>query len=112
MGIRRIGPTISRVVDARAVKPVLKTADPFYLTPQYRAWREDIISRAGRRCEEIDPRTGQRCMKAEPQHRMFADHVIEVTDGGAPFDLANGRCLCGSHHTQKTARARAERLGL
>jgi 5-methylcytosine-specific restriction enzyme A len=40
---------------------------------------------------------------------MFADHVVELRDGGSPFDLANGRCLCGAHHTRKTNEARAKR---
>jgi 5-methylcytosine-specific restriction protein A len=108
--IARIKPTIGRVIDARAVKPEAKRADPFYLTPEYRAWREVVIARAGRRCEAIDERTGRRCPKAEPRHRMFADHIKEVRDGGAPYDPTNGRCLCGSHHTRKTAQARADRL--
>lgn len=108
--MRKIGSLISNRFDARAIKPEPKRADPFYLTPEYRAWRETVISRAGRRCEDIDQRTGSRCTKAEPSHRMFADHVIEVKDGGAPYDPANGKCLCGSHHTFKTAQARADRL--
>lgn len=97
-----------RVFDARAVKPELKTVDPFYLTPEYKKWRETVIARAGRRCEDVDG--DERCPKAEPQHRMFADHIKERRDGGAPFDPANGKCRCGSHHTLKTANERAKRL--
>jgi hypothetical protein len=41
---------------------------------------------------------------------MFADHIREIGDGGAPFDLANGQCLCGAHHTRKTTATRAKRL--
>lgn len=41
---------------------------------------------------------------------MFADHVVEVKDGGAKLDPANGQCLCGSCHTRKTAAARKRRL--
>ena len=92
--MRKIGSLITRRVDARAVKPEAKTADPFYLSPEYRAWREAVIARAGRRCEDKDQRTGQRCAKAEPRHRMFADHVVEAKDGGAKYDPANGMCLC------------------
>jgi hypothetical protein len=40
---------------------------------------------------------------------MFADHIVELNDGGAPFDVANGQCLCGAHHTAKTADARGAR---
>jgi 5-methylcytosine-specific restriction protein A len=108
--MRKIGSLITRRFDARAVQPEAKKADPFYLSPEYRAWREAVIARAGRRCQDTDERTGHRCSKAEPRHRMFADHVVEVKDGGARYDIANGRCLCGSHHTIKTAAARAARL--
>ena len=109
--MRKIKPLIGRTIDARAVKPEPKRADPFYLSPEYRAWREIVTARAGRRCEDIDDRTGQRCTKAEPQHRMFADHIVEVKDDGARYDPANGRCRCGSHHTFKTMKERAARLG-
>jgi uncharacterized protein YfaQ (DUF2300 family) len=50
---------------------------------------------------------GQPCGRKEP--RMFADHVVEIRDGGAPFDTANGQCLCGSHHTLKTNAERDKR---
>jgi 5-methylcytosine-specific restriction protein A len=40
---------------------------------------------------------------------MFADHIEELQDDGDPFDVANGQCLCGSHHTLKTAAVRARR---
>jgi hypothetical protein len=42
---------------------------------------------------------------------MFADHIVELKDGGAAFDVANGQCLCGSHHTLKTNAERARRMG-
>lgn len=105
--MRKLPPAI-RSFDSRVIKPAAKKADPFYLTPEYREWREAVISRAGGRCEAVDH--GMRCRKAQPHHRMFADHVHEVSDGGAKYDVANGRCLCGSHHTFKTTKTRADRL--
>ena len=36
--------------------------------------------------------------------------VLFEEDGGAPFDVMNGRALCGSCHTRKTAAARARRM--
>lgn len=110
MALKRIKPLIGSF-DGRALKPEPKRTDPLYLSPEYRAWRETVIARAGRQCEAKDERTARRCAKAEPHHRMFADHKIEVKDGGAPFDPANGQCFCGRHHTIKTAEARARRLG-
>jgi hypothetical protein len=105
----RLGTMTSRLqtFDARRVKPPPKAAASVYGSPEYRAWREAVIARAGRRCEATD--NGRRCRKAEPRSRMFADHKRELSDGGAPFDPQNGQCLCGAHHTAKTAKARAAR---
>lgn len=97
-----------KAIDARSVPMPSKTVDQFYLTPEYQRWREAVISRAGRRCQASDG--GLRCTKAEPSHRMFADHIKERRDNGEPYDIANGQCLCGHHHTIKTSLARAERM--
>jgi len=88
-------------LDLRTAQPPPKEADPHYLSPEHRAWREAVVKRAGGRCQWPG------CGRAE--RRMFADHIKELRDGGAPLDLANGQCLCGGHHTLKTARARAAR---
>jgi 5-methylcytosine-specific restriction enzyme A len=79
-----------------------KSADPFYSSAEHRAWRELVISRAGGVCEWPG------CSRREP--RMFADHIVERKDGGADLDPRNGQCLCGRHHTMKTAQARGERF--
>jgi 5-methylcytosine-specific restriction protein A len=92
------------------ITPESKRADSFLASADYRLWRSLVVSRAGGRCEWIDG--GQRCGKSLPQHRMFADHIEERTDSpGRSLDPANGMCLCGQHHTLKTARARARRVG-
>ena len=53
----------------------------------------------------------QRCAKAAPLHRMFADHKKERQDApDAELDPANGWCLCGAHHSLKTAQEREKRL--
>ena len=94
--------------DHRTIKQERKRADPFYHSAAHEAFRHAVLSRAGHRCEWIED--GKRCEKAAPQHRLFADHIKERRDGGDPHDPNNGMCLCGSHHTIKTARARARRL--
>ena len=105
-------PALVRTLDTRIVKPPpsrptfgqrFKTRDPFYATPEFRAWRAKVIARAGGRCEVVT--YGYRCTKAQPAHRMFADHIVEIKDGGAPLDPNNGQCLCGPHHLIKTAQA-------
>ena len=93
--------------DGRRVKAPAKTAATIYQSPEFRAWRETVITRAAGQCEAVN--NGARCRKAQPRHRMFADHKIELTDGGAPFDPDNGQCLCGAHHSAKTFAARAGR---
>ncbi|MEI9995108.1 MAG: HNH endonuclease signature motif containing protein [Rhizomicrobium sp.] len=106
--LRMIGARIG-TLDSRTAKPPPKEAERHYLTPEHRTWSDQVIGRAGGRCEDIDERTGLRCTKAQPDHRVFADHIVERRDGGQPFDLKNGQCLCGSHHGKKTAIARARR---
>lgn len=93
--------------DGRTVKPEPKRVDPHYTSDAHKSWRDEVVRRAGARCERID--NGVRCTKAAPQHRMFANHVIERRDGGNPYDPANGECLCGSHHTKFTMQQRAKR---
>jgi 5-methylcytosine-specific restriction protein A len=98
-----IGPRIP-LFDARAVKPPPKKAAAIYHTSEYAVWREAVIANAGGMCQWPG------CGRAE--QRMYADHIIELEDGGARFDVNNGQCLCGSHHTRKTLDARARRHGL
>ena len=100
---------LARTFASRAVEPQAKTVDAIYKMPAFNAWRRFIVARAGYRCEAID--SGLRCRKAAPDHRLYADHVIELQDGGSPFDPSNGQCLCASHHEIKTMRERAKRFG-
>ena len=108
--MRNLGPLVP-TADLRKVRPAAKTVDPFYLTDEYRAWRSGVIRRAGGRCQWVDH--GIRCEKSEGTgDRMFADHVRERKDDYlSAFDPFNGMCLCGSHHSLKTAHERAKRNG-
>lgn len=81
-----------------------KTAEPIYSTAEYARWRAAVIARAGGKCQ--DPTCAARHY---PGQRLFADHIKELRDGGAPFDVANGIARCGSSHTRKTADERAKR---
>jgi 5-methylcytosine-specific restriction enzyme A len=104
--LRTIGPLVRPL--APLVRPPPRQINSVYNTPEFQAWRARVVKRAGYQCEAIVD--GQRCSKATPHHRIYADHIIELSDGGAPFDVNNGRCLCATHHTRKTAAARARRL--
>lgn len=101
-------PPLARRFANGVVKPETKWTDPFYLTGAYRAWRRFIVARAGYQCQAIDD--GMRCTKTWPEHKLIADHIRERVDGGSDFDPANGVCLCFSHHSIKTMKARAERM--
>lgn len=91
-------------IDTRIAPPAPKTVDPIYSTARYRRWRQAVIERAGGRCQDPTCKDPTRVGMT-----LFADHIIELRDGGQPFDLANGMARCGSCHTSKTGRARGER---
>lgn len=101
--LHAIGPRIA-AIDVRSARPSPKTVDPFYLTPEYQAWRAEVIRRSGGRCQDALCRSPWR-----RGIRLFADHIVEIKDGGAPLDPDNGMTRCGSCHTRKTIEVRAER---
>ena len=105
--LRTLAPLV-RTLNTSTTKLPPRRIDPVYSTPEFQRWRAHVVQRAGYRCEAID--NGYRCSEARPDHRVYADHIIELRDGGAPFDLNNGRCLCASHHELKTMAARTKRL--
>lgn len=79
-----------------------KESAPYYRSAEHQAWRALVIRRARARCEWPG------CGRAAG--RMFADHIVELRDGGSAADPANGQCLCGAHHTLKTNQERAKRM--
>lgn len=97
-----IRPTI-RTLDQRTAKEPVKVKAQFYDTPEYRAWRAAVIARAGGRCQ--DP-----ACRAQVGGKLYADHIVELRDGGAPLDLANGMARCASCHGAKTLAERAKRM--
>lgn len=103
--IRCIRTTI-KAIDTRTCRPPPKKADAELLTPEHRRWAEEVKRRAGYQCEWVD--NGKRCEVRAPA-RLFADHPVERRDGGS-LTGQEGRCYCGSHHTRKTAAARAARM--
>ena len=103
--IRCLPPRVP-AADLRRAPPPPQTADSHYRTPEHVAWAAAVIARAAGRCQGTYQ--GRPC--ARRNVRLFADHIRELRDGGAPLDLANGQALCGSCHTAKTNRARAARM--
>lgn len=93
-------------LDTRTARPAPKVADAELLTPEHRAWAYEVKKRAGWKCQA----PGCTAHGRRGGVRLYADHIVERRDGGAPLDPANGQALCGRHHSEKTARARAARM--
>jgi len=86
--------------------PLPKVADPHYQSKEHEEWALKIKRRAGWRCEVVEH--NRRCPNAAPEHRMYADHIDELKDGGDA--LGAGMCVCASHHTKKTIAERNRRM--
>lgn len=98
--MKTIGQRVASTARQRvAVQP--KTPDPHYLTPEHAAWRAAVLRNARFACEQC----GLKGVK------LYADHIVEIRDGGSKTDPANGQALCASCHARKTARERARRHG-
>ncbi len=103
--LRMMAPAL-RSMETRSISVARKAAEPFYLSPAWRALMVSIIAKRGRRCE--DPHCDGRTHK--PGMRVFGDHIIELRDGGAPLDPSNVMLRCGASHTRKTLAARGVRM--
>ena len=89
--------------DLRLAPAAPKVPDDFYRSRAWREARELCLALHSFRCVECPP-------EASRPRRLFVDHRVEIKDGGAPLDQSNLRPLCGSHHTIKTVRTRADRF--
>jgi len=101
-------PVAAKITSLVTLPPKVKA--PIYNSPEFRRWRAAVLAMANGQCQAIID--GYRCTNATPNHRMYADHIIELTDGGAPFDIRNGQCLCYPCHVFKTLAARKQRYGI
>ncbi len=102
--LRSLPPRLGRAPSRFPRQP--KRAAEHYGTPEHKAWAADAMNRAGYRCEdpdhdEIHPRSGV---------KLYADHVVELVDGGGPLDPNNAMARCARCHGRKTAAERAKRL--
>ncbi|CAO4140422.1 hypothetical protein GPNCGGLF_LOCUS892 [Methylorubrum aminovorans] len=93
-------------LDTRTARPVQKVADPELLTPEHKAWREEVLKRAGWMCQAA----GCTAHGRRGGVQLYADHIVERRDGGVPLSPTDEQALCAKHHSEKTARARAARI--
>jgi 5-methylcytosine-specific restriction protein A len=106
--LRLLSPLVRTTNTATTPLPPKVKAE-VYTTPDYRLWRTLVVTRAGGRCEYVDHH-GHRCSRSWPDYRMYADHIVEIKDGGSVLDVSNGQCLCRSHHLIKTIQVNKNRL--
>src|SRR5262249_39350159 len=81
------------------------SAHPLYGSREWRLLANRIKRERGNRCEDPEhwpghPRTGV---------RIYADHVVELSDGGAALDERNILLRCPRCHSRKTMIERAKR---
>lgn len=86
---------------AARVQSLPKVAESIYVSPEWRALMGRIFAKRGRFCQD--------CGAGGKGVRLYGDHVIELKDGGEPFDEENVRIRCAPCHGRKTAGARKAR---
>lgn len=100
MGKLRCLPSKLGSIGPRVSAPTKKATDPHYGTQAHKDWAADVVRRAGFSCEDC----GAKGVK------LYADHIREISDGGAALDPMNGCARCARCHGKKTAAERVKRL--
>lgn len=109
MRLRTLTPRLAEA-ELRRVLPEEKTAESFYTSPAWLGLLDELY------IERFGGKHLARCEDPECRHphrrgiRLFGDHIKERRDGGADLDKKNILFRCGSCHSRKTQRVRAERL--
>lgn len=98
--LRRLQPRIS-TLNTSVVRTLPRKTESVYSTQMWRDARTQALKRARYTCSALGC-SRNRC-------RLFVDHIIELRDGGAPYEQSNLQVLCGEHHTLKTNAVRAVR---
>ncbi|MGJ8529827.1 HNH endonuclease signature motif containing protein [Maritalea sp.] len=88
----------SLAVLAPRIKAPPKIADGIYTSPR---WRKFIAA--------IKRERGRFCQRCGGTNRVIGDHIVEIKDGGAPFEQSNIELLCQPCHNRKTAIMKARR---
>lgn len=62
--------------------------------PEHYRWRKAVLTRDKGVCQIRGPHCTHRATEA--------DHIINIAEGGAEFDIDNGRAACAPCHAEKT----------
>lgn len=84
-----------------------KETEPFYLSKEWKSFRNQLIKERGWRCQDPKCETPQ-----GPWKQIYGHHLVEIKDGGATFDRGNVMLVCGRCHGRVTIANRAKRAGL
>jgi 5-methylcytosine-specific restriction enzyme A len=96
MGLRMLRPRLA-TLDLRRVRPPAKVTLSYYGSKQHKEWARAVIARANHRCEDCGA-----------GGKLYADHQVELVDGGNP--QGRGVARCAACHTTKTNIERAKRI--
>jgi predicted kinase len=105
----RMAPRRLEVSDSRRIQQIdtarkEKKVDSFYVSAQWKAFRETLRFERGWIC--YDPK----CETPNgPWKMIYGHHVVELADGGAPLDRRNVMLVCGVCHGRLTAENKAKR---
>jgi 5-methylcytosine-specific restriction protein A len=91
---------------SQRLAPRPKTAAPVYSSPEWRALIANIIRERGRRCEDPKCQSPNRALG----QKIYGDHIIELSDGGALLDPCNVLLRCAPCHGKKTTTERNKRM--
>lgn len=94
-----ISPPRHRAASSRPYARPQKTTDPIYGTKDWKITRQIVLERDGRQCRDETCKTPNRGLGGY----LEVDHIIELSDGGDPFDPANCLTRCRTCHRRKTA---------
>jgi 5-methylcytosine-specific restriction protein A len=86
--------------------PRTKQISDVYHSKPWVELRATIIKQRGRRCEDANCTTPNR----GEGRQIYADHVVELQDGGTLLDPNNVLLRCAPCHTRKTLAERAKRM--
>ena len=83
--------------------PAARERESFYRSKRWKRVRQKVIERDRYQCQEPS------CRRLAPSRDLHADHIVEIADGGKPYDMDNLRTLCRGCHTSKSLRERHQR---
>ena len=84
-----------------------KRAESFYLSKEWKSFRNLLIRERGWCCEDPKCETPN-----GPWKQIYGDHIVEIVDGGGKLDRRNILLRCGVCHGRKTRDEKLKRAGL